>query len=170
MNLNSVKKIGWNILVILIFFMVCSFIPKNYFVYTIGMCVGTIATIGCGYVLRKYYHAKKYWVSKRATVVSVDEDRSYTWAGNPGIDIYNPVIQFVTDDGEKMTVRSNEGSSLSDYPEGTWIDIYYDPADPKKIMMDDGYTVGVCFLFFVGGLALIIVFNILIVIHPEYLR
>jgi hypothetical protein len=134
------------------------------------MCVGTIATLGCGYVLRKYFHAKKYWVAKRGTVVSVDEDSTSPLANNPPTDIYNPIIQFETDEGVEMTVRSSEGSSLSDYPEGTGVYIYYDPADPNNIIMDDGNLIGVNFLFFIAGLALIIVFNVLIVIHPEYLR
>ncbi|WP_369386766.1 DUF3592 domain-containing protein [Streptomyces sp. CG1] len=66
--------------------------------------------------------------------------------------MYRPVVQWVTVDGRTVeTVSPIASSTVGDLRPGTAVTVFYDPDDPKRMLID-GYTGGAgCRLLCSGG-------------------
>lgn len=69
-----------------------------------------------------------------------------------------PVVEFVTQTGQKSIYRSNVYTSIDPYQVGDQLVLWYDPADPKQVVLEDsGMTLILITLLFLcthGGVGI----------------
>jgi hypothetical protein len=87
---------------------------------------------------------QRVWPVVGGTVVAherIDTDSSTRWA---------PVVEFVTSDGRAVRASDDVGTSPPRFRVGTPVPVRYDPADPRNVIVGNGYSMVV--LQVLGGL------------------
>lgn len=71
---------------------------------------------------------RRDWTRTRGTVAGWRHNQG---AGSSGTSV--PSVAFVTQDGQEVTASLGYGVDLGIYPTGGEVDVWYDPADPRRV-------------------------------------
>ncbi|MET7288690.1 DUF3592 domain-containing protein [Streptomyces sp. NPDC005573] len=123
----------------------------------IPLLVGALFLVIGINLLRGARRLRRDGASARATVVGF-QTRSQVDSNRM---MYTPVLQWVTADGRTVEVTSSsESSSVGDLRRGGEVTVFYDPDNPRRMLIDgfDGNFLAGIFCFFgaaalVGGIA-----------------
>ncbi len=99
--------------------------------------------IGIGLLIGAFvaYNYSRKFIAKAETAQGTITKLNYHKSSRKSGGVYYPTVQFTTQAGKTYSVASNSGSNPAAYNIGESVKVYYNPEDPKDILLPDFFSV-----------------------------